>query len=443
MVFLLPILFLRPSPVEAFSCFEGGSGLVKMRTADIVEPGSVDISFIGSAEIYRIPGSDAKDVDGVAALGLTYSLGSFFEIGMVLPYQVYSDSLDEGFRNLKGTAKLRILGDREKGYGVAVSAFGALDTSSKDKNLGSGEQNFGGELNIGIFGETAAFHLSGGYEKSDTKKFTPFPVQEAEEKIISALGIEIRPVPMFIFSFEALESHGVHDADDNLLLVPGIRYSPNDYMTFTVGAAIGVPKDRSEPEYQYLAGLTFGAGRPSGGTRTVSFRLDAAEETLRDIEGRLERFEAGADVVPEMEESRTEEVSGTPSADIERMEVDVDRVGTRQEELRETIETLRIRIEALEAALPGEPGVEVLNGTGIPGLAQRIADHLTRKGFRVVRVGDVPITGEKHTIIHYREGFSGRAVELGHAIPEDQYVFMSFELDEDIDIQVMLGLDIH
>ncbi len=44
--------------------------------------------------------------------------------------------------------------------------------------------------------------------------------------------------------------------------------------------------------------------------------------------------------------------------------------------------------------------LEVLNGSGIPGVAHRLAETLRKQGFRIASVGDAPSTDHEATEVH-------------------------------------------
>jgi hypothetical protein len=449
---------VSPSFAYAYESFSGGSGLIEMRTADVVESGSLDIDLYGLVKAYRKPGSSNKDSDGVAALGLNYGIANVMELGIIVPYEVYGDSSITGWRDVEGVAKVRVLGDPQKGYGLAVTGFGTLDTSSTAKNLGSGKRQYGGEMNFSIFGKTSSFHVTGGYQKSDTKHVSSSLVDYTrEEKLVGGVGVEIRPIPEFVFSLEALADHGMHSKGDDTFLAPGVRYSPNDYLTYTVGASIGLPDDRSEPRYEIMAGITIGLGRTKGKVVPVDSRMTDAEKRLQSLEAKLDQ------TVQEWDRK------------LGQLQVEVKENSEAQQraKMKEEISSLESRVSTLERsnrtgaigssssgtapvtasrAVPGEkqgktggkraPRIEVLNGTTIPGMAQKVAERLRKKGYSIVRVGDAEKKNAAVSTVYYREGYAENAVTTGHAIPRDQYVFKKPGIASDIDIQIVIGSDL-
>ncbi len=84
--------------------------------------------------------------------------------------------------------------------------------------------------------------------------------------------------------------------------------------------------------------------------------------------------------------------------------------------------------------------VEVLNGSGVSGLASRVGDILKEKGYEVVRIGNADDTEYTSTHVYDRTGHGDNAMEIANILDVKEY---KVEPDDDAiaDVTVILGKD--
>ena len=84
--------------------------------------------------------------------------------------------------------------------------------------------------------------------------------------------------------------------------------------------------------------------------------------------------------------------------------------------------------------------IEVLNGCGEHGLAQRAAERLQGLGHDVVRVGDAPMSGLERTVILDRRGRDRLSRELARQIGPCPVLLERVGMAE-VDLTLILGAD--
>ena len=86
------------------------------------------------------------------------------------------------------------------------------------------------------------------------------------------------------------------------------------------------------------------------------------------------------------------------------------------------------------------PQVQVVNGSGIPELAQRAADALRAKGLDVVAVGNADAQNYEVTVVLVRRGSAGVAQQVAAALGHGQ-VMEQRDPALLVDVTVVLGRD--
>lgn len=92
-------------------------------------------------------------------------------------------------------------------------------------------------------------------------------------------------------------------------------------------------------------------------------------------------------------------------------------------------------------ATPGAK-IQIVNESGVDGLAQHYQQQLQAKGYNVVQSDEVGQMAHQQTYIYYRPGYADQAVAIGHQIPNNQVVLQSTTLPDGVDILIMLGQDV-
>ena len=80
---------------------------------------------------------------------------------------------------------------------------------------------------------------------------------------------------------------------------------------------------------------------------------------------------------------------------------------------------------AIAAQAPSSIHIDVRNGSGVPGVAHRLADELKKQGFAVDRIGDAPTTNHQATEVHVNEASALAGQRVLQAIPLKSAVIVS------------------
>ena len=84
--------------------------------------------------------------------------------------------------------------------------------------------------------------------------------------------------------------------------------------------------------------------------------------------------------------------------------------------------------------------VEILNGSGTPGLARKVSDHLQEVGFDVVSVANADHFEHGITHVLDRSGRDGAAHEVARGLSADSVV-VALDPDLFLDVTVVVGQD--
>lgn len=236
----------------------GGSGLTIMRTAEIIDKNTAALSMSGSLDTFRKTGGDSHVTDITAIPNVNYGMSDNLEIGLGIPILYNLDESAAGLRFSRAMAKYRFINRPGQGVAVAATAYGTVGASNDD-SIASGSRNYGAELNTSfseLFDPVINLHITLAYEKADIRRLTQDNTYQRNENMRLETGIATAVSTAVTLSVEILYSQA-RSGDDNLLLVPGLRYTPFNNLGILFGAGFGLPKDRSQPQYRLLTGLSY------------------------------------------------------------------------------------------------------------------------------------------------------------------------------------------
>lgn len=87
--------------------------------------------------------------------------------------------------------------------------------------------------------------------------------------------------------------------------------------------------------------------------------------------------------------------------------------------------------------------LDVRNGTGVPGLAQKVTSHLRSKGFDVVEIGNADSLGLEKTVVLDRSGNAEAARRVASALGlDDSRVLVRIDRTLYLDVSVHIGADL-
>ena len=183
---------------------DGPSGLVLTRTAEILDTGEHSLTIFGVMDQHKVD-------DGEKVTDIRYKGAFHFLIFENLELGVIGSMLQPDTENLStsetsyvnGIGKVRLAGGRDQGYGITASGYASLNRLKADPLISSGEDIYGGELNVSFFGEGASLHLATGAKQDDVRAFTlvSSTFVYAKQQYIT-VAIEMTPTPNFSYSLE-------------------------------------------------------------------------------------------------------------------------------------------------------------------------------------------------------------------------------------------------
>jgi len=420
----------------------GPSGLVLTRTAEILDKGEHSATVLGVMDKY--------DVDGGKSVSDTEYIGAFhFLLFENLELGVVGSMLQPDTKNLSrsetsylnGVGKVRLAGGRDRGYGIAASGYASLNRYKADPLVSSGEDIYGGELNVSFFGEGASLHLAAGAKQDDVRAFTlvSSTFVYAKQKYIT-VAVEMTPTPNLSYSIEWMRStitekdNKTHLNEIYQMAMLSAKYSVNRF-TFSAGAGMEIPDSDANPDYthfKYLLGLTYGydkpkeAQKPANSPMTAPFNSISKE--LDELRGEIEDIKNNKSKLTE------EEAIGQPM--LEPVEPVITEAGAS--------------VEAVAAAVPAKKGsnpyeylrVEVINVSGLAGLGEDVAHILEKAGFNIVKVESLEVSNKQKSFVLHKKEFINEGVMVAREIPKDQDVLVSKRLSSKVDVRVVVGKDL-
>jgi hypothetical protein len=457
--------FVTQLAIASYFAQDGISSMM-LRNAELLPKGQRMLDLSVFYDSYSVPGSSSQDNDGYILPGFAYGLNEDLSLAVTAPVVAVSNSTI-GLREINAVAKYRLGGNHEDGVGVSLSAFTGLMSTNSSEGLGSGDRGYGLVMNVSLYGETTTLNLSLGGEKSDIKMPGSVPAFRSEQQLILAGGIEVHPRENWQYLLEGVFARA-NDVDDNFLLMPGVRYTPDQRMSFYAGAALGLPSESSKPDWRVTAGVSVNLGgqdnalahRRSGAQSGVAV---AAPATLSpDVAGPV------IDPVP-VQQTMSGAIPGQSATSIADKSTAMASLSSTDTLVLQQIEALRDEVGRLINAPPNVIArVEIQNASGIRGLGESVAKLLTNQGYSVVSISDLarpidrptkvyykagPKNAEivyvdrarlgvhKQTRIYFIEGFQQRATRVSLALPGSQRVMSDEELVNVAEIRVVVGKD--
>ncbi len=448
---ILPAIILSSSAHAGFTYLEGGTGLVAMGTADVLEHATADVGLFASVDAYDDP-TGKEYVDYALIPSVTVGLFDFMELGLVAE-TVQAPHYDvSGVRSSKVFAKFRLSGGDGDPLSVAIAGYSG-STGDAAEGLGSGETTSGGDILFSFYERNYGLHLSLGAHTVDTGSFVAKAGGGWERVFTSGnmkkvgLGFELHPRSDVAVTLEAITTQ---DEADNVAtyVVPGVKFAPNADWAFTVGFAAGNPSDRTPPHTRYFAGVSYGnndprrVGRPLG----VALRWTDKRPSSGNMDGLANAWFTST-TVTDLERNASQALDTAASRIVAQVSDATASVTTemlnpiKYRPLMTNGNTQFVKCSKLPTAgSPCTMQVEVINASGDPVLAEKVARMLREDGYDVARVTELDYR-QIISWVYYRPGYPDEAVKLAHHIPMDQIVTRELSLDPGITIRVVVGTD--
>lgn len=261
----IAILFASMSVYAATpQSWAGGSGIGFMRTAQVMHEGESSWSLNMGSDLFdsvTTPGTTASL--STAQLGYAASIGGHTELGLNIPYALYSPdatgtTLYSGTQEVRGFLKHSLTyPEKQDGFGAAITFYSSVTPGDAATNVTSGEPQYGTELNISHWTQTTAIHLNIGSENRDVWDESVTPSFTSDRLLNLGLGIEIGLSTAMGMTIEALMSQSPARSQENMFLGLVFQYMPNKHWAFTLGGGAGTPSGTNFPTTRLLFGMTY------------------------------------------------------------------------------------------------------------------------------------------------------------------------------------------
>lgn len=434
---------------------DGPSGLVLTRTAEILDTGEHSLTIFGVMDQHKV--DDGEKITDIRYKGAFHFL--MFEnlelgvIGSMLQPDTENLSTSET-SYVNGIGKVRLAGGRDQGYGIAASGYASLNRLKADPLISSGEDIYGGELNVSFFGEGASLHLATGAKQDDVRAFTlvSSTFVYAKQQYIT-VAVEMTPTPNLSYSLEWMRStinekdNDTHVSEIFQQVMLSLKYSVNKF-TFSAGAGMEIPDSDANPDYdhyKYLLGLTYGYDKPKEAPKPVAMPanspmtapFNSISQELDELRGEIEDIKNNKSKLTEEEAITQPGLEPVDAIETEAgASVGAVAVGTAAAGAA-AVETTKKGTNPYEYLR-----VEVINVSGLAGLGEDVADMLENAGFNVVKVESLDVSNKSKSFILHKKEFINEGVMVAREIPKDQDVLISKRLSSKVDVRVVVGKDL-
>ena len=430
MLSALAIALISNMANSATPTTHSGSGLLMMPTAEVLKSGEDYFSLNIDHRSYIVSGSSANNSELQVTPGYLIGIADRFELGISATLAQDISAKNNALRNIIGTGKFQLVSPSTNGMGVALSAYSTLHKADVSDNIGSKDTNYGTEINLTWLGEDVSYHLSLGGGKTDIKTTSPSISYFSDSFVSASIGIEIKPAPNLSISVEA-NANRKNDLN-NIVLMPGMKYTSNNNHVYSLGIGYGIPDNRAEPAYRIMAGVSFGLGKHS--TATAGNRTSNFEQQLLAVDNRVAVLEASKPITTEDD----------------NLQMKLNALENRVNELAASQQQTSQMAKRDDASSSTALRVKIINTSGIDALVGKIvAEKPKRSNYRVIQLTSDPPPYRKKTYIYYRKGLSRSAAELGHTLPGNQITLqlhkifsLRYKVSASADLIVLIGTDL-
>ncbi len=458
---LLTICFALFSQLAGASYFaQNNVSTVLQRNADLLNTGDVQVDLSVFADGYKSGASSTRDTDGFVYPGIAYGMNERLSVGFMAPVAVVGQN-NSGVRGLNTTAKYLLGGSYNDGVVVTLSGYVDVYGAPSSKGLGSSESGYGLLMNISLLGDTTNLNFSFGGEKSDIKSLNGGSTYSSQQQLILAGSLEYRHSDQWKYLLDGFYTR-TNNLDDNFLLMPGVRFSPNNKINFYLGAGLGLPSDTSIPEWRTTAGVAVNFGHIF--SQTASFNPLLSGKQLVSTTKMSDSYK------PVTQLSTPVAVpTGLLKVSSGGVDDSASNISPADALLLQQIEALRGEVGKLINTPPNVIArIEIQNASGVRGLGERVAKLLASRGYSVVSISDIAKRIDRPTRIYYQggaknaeivridqarlgvlkqtriyfiEGFQQRATRVSMTLPGSQRVMPDVELVNAAEIRIVIGKD--
>lgn len=409
-LFLIAGLLLPFTAVNAaaFPTLYGGEGGILVQNAEIIPPMSLDLSIYGLYAAYTggpevgDPNNPPDDQQAQTEISLSGNIGLFkyLQVGLYAPFIMSGGQGGSGLGQATFIAKSAFLPSDRSGFNIGLTVNAKAPVS--DENLGSGELNYSGELNLSYWFTSMAvkpsLHVNFGYGLFDyyipywEPEKGAFTFWHATPTIIGSGALKMALLETLEGSLEATfksyQDENAEESDEELLATIGLRGMIGKQFTINGGISFGLPDAlRANTDMQVVLGSSL---------------LLLPPEMLTT--GPTEAPAAVDDYVSAEDAAQQEKLNAMR---------------------KKPLKSLRIKIVA---------------GCRNQDKANLLAKKMIMAGFNITEIGDVKGKYDLTRIV-FTEPFSRQAVSLSRILPGKQKINRSSKQIPGADIVIVVGCD--
>lgn len=437
MILIVMCASIKLSHALESQSLNGGTGQGMMSTAETIEAGfstwfmNTRVDSFNSA---TTSGDNAAQIK--INLGYVVALGESVEWGFSAPIIHYTpDSLSatpslSGEGSIRTTFKYNFL----KPTGInssskAVTLFSSLSPESSNAEVSSKNDLYGIEYNVSHYFDGIALHTNFGYKRDEVYSGTVITPFVDANFITASIGLERVLSDITTMSIQGLAEVNDETRDKNLLLSTSFLYSLSNNVALTIGALIGVPDNRSNPNNSIFFGISYSPGKESKPQK---------ESYLYSISSNPEQLNV------KRQEELIEKISTVEQrlANIEEWLTKQEAVSVRSDSLmsvtahKDSSKTKESSLEAKNKRL----NIEIIVPVERPSYNDHIISFIKNDKYRFIQKKVKNLVNKK-SYIFYRSGLRKEAISLGHSLDGNQTVLKK-TLPKGVDLQIFLGLDL-
>jgi hypothetical protein len=458
---------------------EGHSGIFMMRGADTLSPGDYTYSVGLISNQHPVAGGGFYFIHDFV-FNFNQGLSDNLEIGLGFPQRFSTGDPTPQTSNLNASLKYRLKGNKADGKVVSMTWFTTLYPAPAASGLGTGSRYAGLELNYTQYGEKRDIFLNYGLQQAENVSVAAGPVVSFTDtvKVYWKMGMEQRVNEHTSFVLGTTMHLDFENFGSRMMLGAAYRYRNQEHgFSYTIGMAYNILRTANEPRYTYMFGLNYKLASPKSRIHSLEARLQKLEAEQQRMESNMQQQQQGIDELQARDKVLVEEEIPALRQEISKLRDEVTDIAGKQKAMAGALEDLKqaplmamapeaeveseaeaeveaepeaeAEVEQPEMAAPAVvgsgqtlPTIQIVNESGVAGLAERYATLLRDKGYIVAEVNEVSGKSHEVTYIYYRPGYAEAAIAIGHTMPKNQVVLKSTTLPDGVDVLIMIGKDV-
>lgn len=473
---IITVAVLSSWNVRADLPMEGHTGIFMMRGADTLKPGDYTYSVGLVSNQYPVAGGGQYFIHDFMFY-FNQGVNNRVEFGLGFPQRFSTLNMTPQTSELNTSLKYRIKGSKALGSVVSLTWYSSLYPAPAAAGLGSGNRHAGLEINYTGYGDKRDIFLNYGLQQADNVSVAAGPVVTYTNsfKVYWKMGMEQRINENTSYVFGTTMHLDFITFSTRMMLGSAYRYRNEEQgFSYTVGLAYNILRTADEPRFTYMLGLNYKLASPKSKLNSMEERLARIEASLQRMEGNMQQQQEGINQLNARDEVLYNQELPALRQEISELRDEVTVIAGEQQAMAGAIDNLKqapvvaiqpeveaeidtevaaepdVAVEAPVAVAPPIaasdtvelPKIQIVNESGIEGLAERYATLLQEKGYTIVETNEVLSKSHNITYIYYRPGYADAAITIGHTLPKNQIVLKSTTLPDGVDVLIMIGQDV-